>query len=305
MKIIAEVGSNVKNLDDCFYSIEKAKLCGADAVKFQYFTSYDLYGRHVDIRPFFHLEDIPKFKLCADKIGIEFMCTMFSPEKLEKVLPYLNTIKIASSDMEYLELIDIAIDSGKDWYLSTGGHTREEIKDVLNYIGMDDKKLTLFYCESEYPTYRMNIENVFLPPFDKFPRVGVSDHSKELFTTAVLSYNCGVDVFEKHVNFCGYENTPDAPHSLSGEDFKLMVRLINDSEMKIDLVSPGEMPMRLRYNRRLIATQTILKGEYLVYGLNFGCYRALHDSVDGLSPMLYHKVNQTIADRDYKPGDVI
>lgn len=127
MKVIAEIGSNFKSLEDCFFSIEQAKAAGADAVKFQCFTSEEMYGLPGKIDPLLNLDRIPLLKNAADKNGIEFMCTMFSPEFLRFSLPYLETIKIASSDMEYLELIDVAMASGKDIYLSTGGHTKAEI----------------------------------------------------------------------------------------------------------------------------------------------------------------------------------
>lgn len=304
MKVIAEVGSNIKSLDDCFHSIEQAKAAGADTVKFQCFTSEEMYGIPGKIEPLLNLGHIPPLSAAAQKCGIEFMCTMFSPEYLQFALPYLASIKIASSDMEYLELIDVAMASGKDIYLSTGGHTAAEITKIVDYIGFNNPKLTLFYCESEYPTYRTDLRKLSLEPFLAFEKVGLSDHSKEIFSTISEANDYGICVVEKHVNFCGYTDTPDAPHSLSFEDFKLYCAAARGNRPK-DFLSPGEQGMRLRHNRRLVVTKPIAKGDAFRYKENFGVYRSLVDNLDGMSPFFYDKVNQTVADRDYIVGDII
>lgn len=304
MKVIAEVGSNIKNLDDCFHSIEQAKAAGADAVKFQCFTSEEMYGVPGKIDTLLNIEHIPVLCAAAQKCGIEFMCTMFSPEYLQFALPYLASIKIASSDMEYLELINVARASGKDIYLSTGGHKQSEIQRIVDYIGYDNPKLTLFYCESEYPTYRTDLRKLSLEPFLAFPRVGLSDHSKEIFSTISEARDYGICVVEKHVNFCGYDNTPDAPHSLSTADFKDFVTAARGNNPK-DFLSPGEQGMRLRHNRRLVVTKDIKAGEDFSYGKNFGCYRSLVDSLDHTSPFNYDKIDSTRALKDYNPGDII
>lgn len=304
MKVIAEVGSNIKSLDDCFHSIEQAKIAGADAVKFQCFTSEEMYGLPGKIEPLLKLEHIPLLCAAAQKCGIEFICTMFSPEYLQFALPYLASIKIASSDMEYLELIDVAMASGKDVYLSTGGHTAKEIARIVDYIGFNNPKLTLFYCESEYPTYRTDLRKLSLEPFLAFEKVGLSDHSKEIFSTISEANDYGICVVEKHVNFCGYADTPDAPHSLSFNDFKLYCAAARGNRPK-DFLSPGEQGMRLRHNRRLVVTKPIAKGDAFRYKENFGVYRSTVDNLDGMNPFFYDKVNQTVADRDYNVGDII
>lgn len=305
MKVIAEIGSNFRNLDDCYYSIEQAKAAGSDAVKFQCFTSEEMYGLPGKIEPLLKLEHIPKLAAAADKCGIEFMCTMFSPEFLQFALPYLKTIKIASSDMEYLPLIDVAMASGKDIYLSTGGHNQEEIQRIVDYIGFNNPKLTLFYCESEYPTYRTDLRKLSLEPFLAFDKIGLSDHSLEIFSTVAEAKDYGICAIEKHVNFVDiYGDFPDAPHSLDFDDFKEFCAAAK-GKLPTDFLSPGEQGMRERHNRRLVVTAPIKAGERFAYGVNFGIFRSTVDSLDGRNPFFYDKVDQTKADRDYNVGDII
>jgi sialic acid synthase SpsE len=56
----------------------------------------------------------------CEEIGIEFMVTVFSPETLEMIAPRLKTIKIASSDIDELVMIDAVIDKykeNKEWFV--------------------------------------------------------------------------------------------------------------------------------------------------------------------------------------------
>lgn len=303
MKVIAEIGSNVKSLDDCIHSIKMAKHFDADIVKFQYFTSRDMFGYKGVCKNLLDKDDIPKLKEVADECGIEFMCTVFNPKVLKWLLPYINTIKIASSDMEYIELIDVALDSGKEIYLSTGGHTQEEISYILDYI-IDKRKLTLFYCQAEYPTYRTDFRKLSMEPFAKYPRIGLSDHSKEIYLTALTAKMHSMVAIEKHVNFCGYTDTPDAGHSLNTEEFDMMVKAIRGDKPS-SFLSSGDQDMRLRHNRRLMATKAIKSGEMFIYNENFGAYRSTVDNIDGLSPVNYDKIDKTISDRDYEVGEPI
>ncbi len=68
--IIAEVGSNWNNLEDCLESIQCAKVCGADAVKFQAYTGEALYGTPQVVSNQLPLEWLPKLKEKADAAGI-------------------------------------------------------------------------------------------------------------------------------------------------------------------------------------------------------------------------------------------
>src|SRR4051812_44777097 len=100
--IIAEVGSNWLTIQDCYHSIRMAKWAGADAVKFQLFDQYALYGPLITTG---HLRGsmapgwIPLLKKEAEAQKISFMCSAFSPELAELVDPHVNMHKIASAEL--------------------------------------------------------------------------------------------------------------------------------------------------------------------------------------------------------------
>jgi len=300
LKIIAEVGSNVISATDCFYSIEAAKLCGADAVKFQWFESREMYGFDGYCEPFFPKSLLLELADKCEEIGIEFMVTVFSPETLEMIAPRLKTIKIASSDMEYLPLISAAMATGKEIYLSTGGHSAHEIQRVLDYID-GYEKLVLFYCNAEYPTYSLDFRNLLKEPFCDY-KTGLSDHSKEVFLTALAAPMFGVDVIEKHVNFCGHKHTPDAPHSLSLKDFKRFCSAVR-GELDCQLLVEGEYPMRSLHNRRLVALTEIKAGDQFIFGKNFGMHRGRKECIEALNPIKYNLLSKS--SRSYSAGDII
>lgn len=302
--IIAEVGSNWSSLEDCMTSISVAKQCGADAVKFQMFTSKEMFGfnpwpKAVDKSPI--KEWLPKLKEKADACGIELMCTAFSPEGLRYVDGFVNRHKLASSDLNYPDLLLAAADTEYPTYLSTGASSIGDIALALNLLG---SKVSLLYCVSSYPS-----TNVILSHIDKLREtfgvpVGYSCHTAD-YTTAVnaVRYH-GATVIEKHFKLRDMD-TPDAPHSLLPSDFKKMVQAIKEGKDKITFPHPSEIDMLKRHNRRLIATKPIGTGEALVYNQNFGCYRSLVDDLEGLSGFAYNKVNGKISTKDLKPGDAI
>ena len=88
--IIAEIGSNWLTIDDCFFSIKQAKYAGADAVKFQVFDHESLYGSHKNMAHVLPVMWLPALAARCNEIGIEFMCSAFSPELAELVNPYVN-----------------------------------------------------------------------------------------------------------------------------------------------------------------------------------------------------------------------
>ena len=301
MRIIAEVGSNVKSLNDCLDSVKIAANCGADAVKFQFFTDEEMFGMYLGNRPVIDESWLVPAKETADKYGIEFMCTFFSPERLLRHAELINTIKIASSDLGYEELLATAKGLNKPVIISSGGHSLADVDRSVHALKGAD--VTVLYCESSYPAYATDFRKISdLAKICK--NIGLSDHSKEVFSIPLMAKGMGLKVIEKHVNFMGYGDTPDAPHSLSTDDFKRMVRAIK-GEDEVTLRSLEEADMVVMHNRRLIVSKPINRGDAFLYGENFGAFRSIKKDVNGLSPYLHYKINGKRSARDLMPGDSI
>ncbi len=285
--IIAEVGSNWQNLEHCLESIRVAKECGADAVKFQAFSQSALYGfdnyvvNQGVIDAQLPLGWLPTLKEKADEVGIEFMCTAFSPELVYIVDPYVLVHKVASSDAAWPQMLDAVAGTGKPVLLSLGAKSYEDRRRASPWGERDN--WVAMYCVAAYPADYVSIEEIGL--WD-----GLSDHTLG-YSVAVEAALTGITVIEKHFTAFPDLDTPDRTHSLTPAQFKNMATLIRNPT---DAISQ-ERDMYLRHNRRLIATRNIASGEMLKYGENFGAYRSLEDDTLGLSPFDWEKPEGALA----------
>lgn len=305
MKIIAEVGSNWRTYDDCKSAIGLAKNCGAWAVKFQAFNAMALYGTQGAMVNELPQEWLGPLSQKAKAFGIEFMCTAFSPELAEMVNPFVNVHKIASSDLTHKRLLEKINSFKKPVLVSTGGHGLEP-KDGRGDVAMalkhlSDCDVTLMYCVSSYPARFVNFERMeFLKQYGR--PIGYSDHSTDIAVIPVEAKRRGAVYLEKHVNFTEHQDTPDAPHSLNCDEFKLMCKAAKGEPLQDSF---GENDMALMHNRRLIAIRNIQAGERLQEGVNFGAYRSLKPDQEGLSPWLMDRVNGEACRVDVKMGEPI
>lgn len=297
MYVIAEVGSNWKTLDDCLYSVRMAKHCGADAIKFQYFTPMEMYGFEYS-RPV-QQPNLEAIKAECDAVNIHFLCTAFSVDSLLYVNRFVSAHKIASSDMCYVDLLVAASTTNKTVYLSTGGHELDEIQRAMAIVG---PRCIPMYCESAYPAYCTDPLkfHAFINLADK---VGISDHSKEIFSIPLMAQSAGFVAIEKHVDFCDIDDAPDHEHSLSGDDFKRMVDALKGGFRTF--LSPEEADMVTRHNRRIVATKEIAAGSEFKEGYNIGCYRSTYDCAHALSPFAMPEVNGKIAVTTIAQGQCI
>lgn len=235
MKVIAEIGSNWKTHEDCRKSIQMAKLCGADIVKFQSFTAKDLHGVESsrELSPALTcLKDI------ADEFDIEFMCTAFSCEGYSFINPLVRRHKVASAEITAIDLLETVNSFKKPVLLSTGGATLAEIETAV--AKLKDCPVTILYCVTDYPARIVDFRHleILKEHFGGGYSYGYSDHSSDVLNIPILARKHGSVILEKHVNFTDHTDTPDAPHSLNTEEFAMMVKHLKGELSPVETLRP-------------------------------------------------------------------
>ena len=318
MKIIAEVGSNWRDLDDCKKSIVQSRLVGADAVKFQLFTPGELYGpQHgYEISQYSLPHNwLPILKEKCDQVGIQFMCSAFSPEGYAEVDPYVATHKVASSECCHLRILEKLRELGKPVILSTGAKGKDDIRMALQVLTgtdeycrihgleLDPVPVTLMYCVVAYPANEVNLDTIKTLRDQFHCDVGYSDHTTDVCNIPRLAVDKGATVIEKHFTIIPEVSTPDQPHSLSPDQFRNMVKSIRGELPAVIGPTPQERTALLRYNRRLIAIKDLNPGDTLIEGENFGIFRSLKDDTRAAHPFLVDQFIGKTAKVSLKAGD--
>ena len=236
--IIAEIGDNhVGDWDRARQMVREAARAGADIVKFQSYRGEDISPDDPEKEWFGRVElpDPLHFELrdLAHRCGVEFLSTPFTLERArflcEKV--GLTSLKIASSEMLNLSLLDYADRRAKNLYLSTGMASVEEIREAAKHLSHVEE-LTLLHCVTQYPLQDENANlRAILVLREMFPscRIGYSDHTVGC-AAAPLAVALGASVIEKH--FTLDKSLPGTDHILSvtPEELQQMVASIRRAE---------------------------------------------------------------------------
>ena len=225
--VIAECGVNHGGrVQEAISLIAAAKQAGADAAKFQFFSSRKLWGddRIAELELSFE-----ELRRCADYcnlVGIEFMCTPFGVEELEELKPLLKRVKIASGCIQRRELLQAAKASGLPVIISTGMSAMADVHVAYNLLG----RATVLQCTSSYPC---RLEDVNLRAIKAlqtfFPDVGFSDHTAGI-TTSIAAAALGATVIEKHLTLDRNAEGPDHRSSITPKEFRAMRMAIGEVE---------------------------------------------------------------------------
>ncbi len=209
--VIAEVGSchdgSFHNAKDLIWA---AKYAGADAVKFQYWSSPARLAarRHMDDASAYERYQVPNAwlflceKLC-DEMGIEVMCTAYRPGDIAEGAQYVQRFKVSSFESQDLDFLLAHVPYKKPSIMSLGMGGR----DVLRW--RDALDVSYLHCVSGYPTptAQLNLRRVGVLG-------GLSDHSTSIVTGG-LAVAAGATIIEKHIRL---ERTPpqnpDCGHAL-------------------------------------------------------------------------------------------
>jgi N,N'-diacetyllegionaminate synthase len=304
--IIAEIGSNWRTFEDAKNSVSQAKAAGADAVKFQAFTYGALYGvpdvSNLEMDASLPLDWLPGLAQKAKAVGIEFMCTAFSPELVDVVDPYVNLHKVASAELSHVRILEKLAAKGKAVILSTGASAPMDIREALKFIGVNP--VVVMYCVAAYPARDIDFRMLGALYKEFGQPVGYSDHTTDYGVISKLAAEHGACVIEKHMTIIPEADTPDRPHSLTVDEFRKMVLTLR-GERPFAWGSGEENEMRLMHKRRLIVTKDVKRGDTLEEGKNFGIFRSLKRDDKGLSPFAIAQVHGRMATKSKHAGDAI
>ena len=244
--IVAEIGANHNgDMDLAKKLIKSAVKCGADAVKFQSWNPISIISKEVydqnqsyNDSPKKHFgslkEMVEKYYLreeqhlelkeYCEKNRIEFCSTPFSKEEVDLLVKIdVPFIKIASMDINNLELLKYVAIQGKPMVLSSGMATLGEIEQAVKTIeDQNNNQIVILHCISIYPPkYEdINLNNIRMlqQAFD-YP-IGFSDHTIGV-VIPLASVALGCCLIEKH--FTLDKDLPGWDHEISADPRELKV----------------------------------------------------------------------------------
>jgi N,N'-diacetyllegionaminate synthase len=268
--IIAEAGANHnRDWDMACQLIREASDSGADAVKFQTYSSETLYSRYTpdfagykDITKLIKDIELPRswqkdLKLYCDDLGIEFMSTPFDERAVDELYDLgVKRLKIAGFEATDPRWVKYVASTGLPLIISLGtGATHNTMTEVQQWIlgpeVMGDPKIhlgtydfsnnpdvTYLHCNSAYPTPLDDINLGSIKIFKnlsknhkwlKNTKVGLSDHTTGILIPP-LAVAMGASVIEKHYTLSRSLDGPDHTFAIEPNELRQMVSNIRDTE---------------------------------------------------------------------------
>ena len=281
--VIAEAGSNHnKNFDQAIKLIEIAKSSGADAVKFQTYSSETLYSKNTpDFAGYKNINQLIKdielprewqkdLKQYCDEIDIEFMSTPFDEQAVDELVGLgVKRLKIAGFESTDWRFVDMVASTGLPLIISIGiGFNLREIGYILDIVENYGNDLTLLHCNNAYPTpiRDINLNSIkALQGFKNVNSIGLSDHTTSILTPA-LAVAAGATTIEKHFTLNRNLPGPDHAFALEPDQLKEMVDEIILAEIMMGGIKGEYSESELNFTkarRSIVAKSNIKVGDIL------------------------------------------
>jgi len=232
--------------------VEAAANAAADAVKFQMFTAKELATSKAPTAEYqqsstgerrqgsmlarLELSDAEFLEIRArcEALSIDFLATPFSLLDVSRLAPLdPPAVKIASTDLNNVRLLEAVAMTGLPLIVSTGAATVEEIGAACAYLEALDARdrLMLMHCVSSYPApiSMLNLRAIGSMIRDLGLNVGFSDHSVSLETGAWAVAH-GAVLVEKHFTLDRTQPGPDHAMSLEPAELTSYIRLVREME---------------------------------------------------------------------------
>ena len=287
--VVAELSANHNgNLQKALDTINKAKVCGADAIKLQTYTAdtmtinsdnddfcindglwrgYKLYDLYKEAEtPFEWHKAMFDY---AKKIDFTCFSTPFDETAVD-LLEDLNApaYKVASFEAIDLPLIRYIASTKKPLIMSTGMANFEEIEEMVETArSAGCKDLILLHCISSYPA-PLDQSNLYTIPDmrERFGvQIGLSDHTITN-TASVVASALGATFIEKHFILDRNEKGLDSEFSIEPKDLVALCRDTKDAWLSLGNVSYDIVPAEdtnIRFRRSIYFVKDIRAGDVI------------------------------------------
>ena len=328
--IIAEAGVNHNgSIELAKKLVDVAVEAGADAVKFQTFKATNIVSKNAqkaeyqkknmndgDNSQFNMLKKLEldvkthrELILYCQQENIMFLSTPFDHESIDMLDKLgLEIFKIPSGEITNLPYLRNIGKLGKKIILSTGMADIGEIEDALDVLmeeGTKKEDIVVLHANTMYPTpmedvnlkAMVTIGNTFDIDF------GYSDHTLGI-EVDIAAVALGAKCIEKHFTLDRTMEGPDHKASLEPNELKAMVKAIRNIELalgnSIKKPTKSEIPNKNIARKSIVAKTTIKKGEILSEA-----NLAIKRPGNGINPMRWDEIVNTIAQKDYKEDELI
>ncbi|MDD5136943.1 MAG: N-acetylneuraminate synthase family protein [Candidatus Omnitrophica bacterium] len=289
--IIAEAGVNHNGrVDVAKRLIDAAAKAGADAVKFQMFRTEEIILKNVKKAPYQEkavIEKEDQFRMLKSleldfsshqklyehckKRKITYLCTPYDAVSLNNVVELgVRAIKIASTDLTNLFLLEKAAEKGLPIILATGMSDGTEVRKACAHIyNKGCRDLILLHCTSNYPVgpEEVNLRAMATLAYEFGVLTGFSDHTEGV-GAAPYAIPLNACLIEKHFTLDKSMDGPDHRASLEPGEFKKLIASIRYAEKILGsdkkVVTRSESITKRLLQKYVIAKRDIKKGAEIV-----------------------------------------
>lgn len=225
VKFIAEVSSNHNcDIRRSLAFVEAAARSGCWAVKFQLFRAEHLFSAEILHKSEKHRKRknwelpevfLPQIAAHCSVHNIEFSCTPFDLDAVQKLEPFVSFFKVSSYELLWDNLLAACAKTGKPVVLSTGMATVPEIRHAVQVLKANGCcKPVILHCTSAYPTpfYEANLASIKTLRELIECEVGWSDHTVEPAVISRAIHQWGARIVEFHLDLDGQGEEYTAGH---------------------------------------------------------------------------------------------
>ncbi len=247
--IIGEIGINHNgDLEIAKKLIKGAKEAGADAVKFQKRSVNKVYTKeYLDSSresPYgktqrdqkegleFSEKQYLEINNYCNNLGIDWFASAWDLESQNFLNNFkLKYNKVASAMLTHYKLLELIASEKRHTFISTGMHSIEEIKIVVEIFKKNNCPFELMHCVSTYPT---NIEDSNLKMIETLRNefkcnIGFSSHeSGRAVSTAACAF--GISSLERHITLDRAMYGSDQSASMEITGFKMLIDYVRAVE---------------------------------------------------------------------------